>query len=171
MVKLVDAEANERRTHDPTLEVNNNAKQLQTNTHSRSDPNNSTYVSQPQDPNDKTKPAYKKNVPTVTTNHCISACLKKQRDDEDKQESYARSKHPQTSCVVYFCSPSNGRTNRTDNRYRNRITSNIICNNKNKISQNRSRDRYSYDNNITLPQKTRSRYGNQKTHFRLSRSP
>ena len=50
---------------------------------------------QPKDPNNKNKPAYKKYCSYChRTNHSISACFKKQRDDEDKREAYARSKSP-----------------------------------------------------------------------------
>ena len=56
------------------------------------------------------------------TNHSISACFKKQRDDEDKRDAYARSKSPQKSFVQYFRSPSNDRTKRYDTRYRSRST-------------------------------------------------
>ena len=79
---------------------------------------------QPKDPNNKNKPAYKKYCSYChRTNHSISACFKKQRDDEDKREAYARSKSPQKSFVQYFRSPSNDRTKQYDNRYRNRSTS------------------------------------------------
>ena len=44
------------------------------------------------------------------TIHSISACFKKQQDDEDKRDAYARSKSPQKAFVQYFHSPSNGRT-------------------------------------------------------------
>ena len=47
---------------------------------------------QPRDPNNKAKPAYKKYCSYChRTNHSISACFKKQRDDEDKRDTYARS--------------------------------------------------------------------------------
>ena len=73
---------------------------------------------QPKDPNNKNKPAYKKYCSYChRTNHSISACFKKQRDDEDKREAYARSKSPQKSFVQYFRSPSNDRTKQYDNRY------------------------------------------------------
>ena len=51
---------------------------------------------QPKDPNNKNKHAYKKHCSYChRTNHSISACFKKQRDDEDKRDAYARSKSPQ----------------------------------------------------------------------------
>ena len=47
---------------------------------------------QPKDPNNKNKPAYKKYCSYChRTNHSISAFFKKQRDNEDKREAYARS--------------------------------------------------------------------------------
>ena len=51
---------------------------------------------QPKDPNNKNEPACKKYCSNChRTNHSISACSKKQRDDEDKRDAYARSKSPQ----------------------------------------------------------------------------
>ena len=50
---------------------------------------------QPKDPNNKNKLEYKKYCSYChRTNHSISACFKKQRDDEDKRDAYARSKSP-----------------------------------------------------------------------------
>ena len=100
---------------------------------------------QPKDPNNKNKPAYKKYCSYChRTNHSISACFKKQRDDEDKRDAYSRSKSSQKSFVQYFLSPSNDRTKHYDNRYRSRSTSRDNSFNKN-YSQNRyrstSRDR------------------------------
>ena len=64
--------------------------------------------------------------------------MKKQRDDEDKREAYARSKSPQKSFVQYFRSPSNDRTKHYENQYRSRSTSRDNSYNKN-YSQNRYR--------------------------------
>ena len=62
LVKFVDAEdiANDKiRTHDISLEVNNITKQLQTQSlHSQQ--SDQVMFTQPRDPNNKTKPAYKK---------------------------------------------------------------------------------------------------------------
>ena len=56
----------------------------------------------------KTKPAYKKYCSYChRTNHSITACFKKQRDDEDRRDAYARSKSAQKSFVQYFRSSSN----------------------------------------------------------------
>ena len=113
-MKLVDAEdiANDEiRTHDLPLEVNNNTKQLRTQTLDSSNQEQLMFL-RPRDPNNKNKPAYKKYCSHChRTNHSISACFKKQRDDDDKREAYARSKSPQKSFVQYFCSPSTDRTN------------------------------------------------------------
>ena len=55
---------------------------------------------QPKDPNNKNKPAYIKYCSYChRTNHSISACFKKQRDDEDKRDAYARIKSPKKSFV------------------------------------------------------------------------
>ena len=79
---------------------------------------------QPKDPNNKNKPACKKYCSYChRTNHSISACFKKRRDDEDKRDANATSKSPQISFVQYFRSPSNDRTKHYDNRYRSRSTS------------------------------------------------
>ena len=78
LVKLVDAEdiANDKiRTHDLTLEVNNITKQLQTQTLA-SQQSDQVMLTQPRDPNNKTKPAYKKYCSYChRTNYAISACF------------------------------------------------------------------------------------------------
>ena len=113
LVKLVDTEdiLNDKiRTHDLALEINSITKQLNPQT---LDPSSQEQLmfTQPKDPNNKNKTAYKKYCSYChRTNHSISACFKKQRDDEDKREAYARSKSPQKSFVQYFRSPSNDRT-------------------------------------------------------------
>ena len=121
LVKLI---ANDKiRTHDLALEVNNIRKQLHTQTLESSSQEQLMFT-QPKEPNNKNKPAYKKYCSLChRTNHSISACFKKQRDDEDKRDAYARSKSPQKSFVQYFRSPSNDRTKHYDNRYRSRSTS------------------------------------------------
>ena len=105
LVKLVDAEdiANDKiRTHDLALEINNITKQLNTQTLDHSSQEQLMYT-QPKDPNNKNKPAYKKYFSYChRTNHSISACFKKQRDDEDKREAYAQSKSPQNHSYSTF---------------------------------------------------------------------
>ena len=179
LVKLVDAEdiANDKiRTHDLALEINNITKQLNTQTLDHPSQGQLMYT-QPKDPNNKNKPAYKKYCSYChRTNHSISACFKKQRDDEDKREAYARSKSPQKSFVQYFRSPSNDRTKYYDNRYRSRSTSRDNSYNQ-KYSQNRyrstsrDRDRFRYDKSTTPPHYSRSRYDTYKRDSRSYRSP
>ena len=177
LVKLVDAEdnANDKiRKHDLALELNNITNQLQTQIFDSSQQEQLMFT-QLRDPNNENNPAYKKYCSYChRTNHSISACFKKQRDDEDKRDAYARSKTPQKT-LQYCRSPSNDRTKRYDTRYRSRGTSRTNFYNKNTISQNRyrstSRDRFSYDKNTTPPQYTRSRYDNYKRDSRSDRSP
>ena len=139
---------------------------------------------QPRDPNNKHKPAYKKYCSYChRTNHSISACFKKQRDDEDKKDAYTRSKSPQKSFVQYFRSSSRDNNSYMTNckhsepydRYRSRSTSRHNKTNRNNSSQNRyrsqSRDRYRYDRTTTPPQVNRSRYDNYKRDSRSHRSP
>ena len=177
LVKLVDAEdiANDKiRTHDLALEINTLTKQLNTQILEHSSQEQLMFT-QPKDPKNKTKPAYKKYCSYChRTNHSISACFKKQRDDEEKRDAYARSKSPQKSFVQYFRSPSNDRTKHYDNRYRSRSTSRNNSYNRN-YSQNRyrstSRDRFHYDKSTTPPQYSRSRYDTYKRDSRSYRSP
>ena len=180
LVKLVDAEdiANDKiRTHDLALEINNITKQLNTQTLDHPSQEQLMYT-QPKDPNNKNKPAWKKYCSYChRTNHSISACFKKQRDDEDKREAYARSKSPQKSFVQYFRSPSNDRTKHYDNRYRSRSTSRDNSYNQ-KYSQNRyrstsrDRDKFRYDKSTTPPHYYhRSRYDTYKRDSRSYRSP
>ena len=128
---------------------------------------------QPRDPNNKHKPAYKKYCSYChRTNQSISACFKKQRDDEDKRDAYARSISPQKSFVQYFRSSSRENNSyRTNNkprefydRYRSRSTPRYSDKNRNTSSPNRhrshSRDRYRYDRTTTPPKFNRSRYNN-----------
>ena len=116
LVKLVDAEdiANDKiRTHDLTLEVNNITKQLQTQSlHSQQ--SDQVMFTQPRDPNNKIKPAYKKycSYSVLPSNKSF----KKQREDEDNRDTYARSKSPQKSFVQNFRSSSNDKTQRYDTR-------------------------------------------------------
>ena len=176
LVKLSDAEdiANDKiKTHDLALEINKITKQLNAQTLEPSSQEQLMFT-QPKDPNNKKKPAYKKFCSYChRTNHSISACFKKQRDDEDKRDAYARSKSPQKSFVQYFRSPSNDRTKHYDNRYRSRSTSRNNSNNN--YSQNRyrytSRDRFSYDKSTNPPQYSRSRYDTYKRDSRSCRSP
>ena len=75
LVKLVDAEDianNKIRTHDFALEINNITKQLNTQTLDHSSQEQLMFT-QPKDPNNKNKPAYKKYCSYChRTNHSIS---------------------------------------------------------------------------------------------------
>ena len=126
LVKLVDAEdiADDKiRTHDLALEVNSITIQIYTQTLEPSSKEQLLFT-QPKDPNNKNKPAHRKNCSYChRTDHSISACFKKQRDDEDKRDAYARSKSPQKSFVQYFRSRSNDRIKHYDNRYKSQNTS------------------------------------------------
>ena len=178
LVKLVDAEdiANDKnRTLDLALENNNITKQLHTQTLDSSSQEQLMFT-QPKEPNNKNKPTYKKYCSYChKTNHSISAFFfKKQRDDKDKRDAYARSRSPQKSFVQYFRSPSNNRTKHYDNQHRSRSTSRNISYNKT-YSQNRyrstSRGRFSYDKNTTPPQYSRLPYDNYKHDSRSYCSP
>ena len=136
---------------------------------------------QPRDPNNKTKPAYKKYCSYCQrTNHSISACFTKQRDDEDRRDAYAQSKSPQKSFVQCFRSFSNDKTSSYDtrsndypSRYRSRSTSrkNYQKNNSSQYRQrSTSRFRYSYDQHTTPPHYTRSRFDSYHRDSRSHRS-
>ena len=79
---------------------------------------------QPEDPNNK-KNLHIKDIVHIVTEQTTPSLLvsKKQRDEEDKRDAYARSKSPQKLFVRYFRSPSNDRTQNYDNRYRSPSTS------------------------------------------------
>ena len=73
---------------------------------------------QPWDHKIKTKPAYKKHCSFChLTNHFISKCFRKHRDDGNKLEPFARSKFPQKAYVQYLRSISNGKLERNDDRF------------------------------------------------------
>ena len=86
LVKLIDAEdiANDKiRTHDLALEVNNITKQLKTQILDCSNQEQLMFT-QPRDPTNDNKPACNKNCSFChRTNHSISACFKKQGEDDD----------------------------------------------------------------------------------------
>ena len=98
-------------------EVNNITKQLQTQSLDLSQ-TDTTMFTQPRAPNNKSKAAIEKFCSYChRTNHSIFACLKNQRDDEEKRDAHAESKSPQKSFVKRFRSPSNNRTNRHNTRH------------------------------------------------------
>ena len=75
-------------------------------------------VTQSGDPNNKSKPAYKTYCSYChKTNHGISNCYQKQRDEEYQRYKNQKSRTPQQSSVHYFCSkPSNSQENRNENK-------------------------------------------------------
>ena len=165
LVKLVDAEdlANDNfRTHELTLEKNFLTNQLQSQ---NLDTQQSEHLmfTQSRDRNNEHKPAYKKYCSYChRLNHSISACFKKQQDDEDKRDAYARSRTSRKSFVQYFRSSRENNSYRTNNkptgsydRYLSRSTSRHGNTNLNTSSQNRyrshSRDHNSYERITTSP--------------------
>ena len=72
-------------------------------------------VTQPGDPNNKSKPAYKKHCTYCQkNNHVVSNCYQKQRDEEYQKYRNPRPRTPQPSFVQYFRSkPCNSQENRT----------------------------------------------------------
>ena len=75
-------------------------------------------VTQPGDPNNKSKPAYKKYCTYChKNNHGVSKCYEKQRDEEYQKYRNPRPRTPQQSFVQYFRSkPSNSQDNGTENK-------------------------------------------------------
>ena len=141
LVRHVDSEdiANEKiRTNDLALEINkvsleddNSKKEFEHEDH--------IMVTQSGDPNNKSKPAYRKYCSYChKNNHSISNCYQKQRDDEYQKYNNQRSRTPQQSFVQYFRSkPNNSQENRNDNT--NTYSSD---NDRNKYNQNYYNDRY-----------------------------
>ena len=105
LVRHVDSEdiANEKiRTNDLALEINKislqddfNKKEFEHEDH--------IMVTQSGDPNNKSKPAYRKYCSYChKNNHSISNCYQKQRDDEYQKYNNQRSRTPQQSFVHVF---------------------------------------------------------------------
>ena len=105
LVRHVDSEdiANEKiRTNDLALEINKvsleddkSKKEFENEDH--------IMVTQSGDPNNKSKPAYRKYCSYChKNNHSISNCYQKQRDDEYHKHNNQRSRTPQQSFVQYF---------------------------------------------------------------------
>ena len=153
-------------------------------------------VTQSGDPNNKSKPAYKKYYSYChKNNHGISNCHQKQRDEEYQRYKNQSSRTPQQSFVQYFRSkPSNSQENRNENKNdfssrdndRNRYNQNNYSyyndryrtndryrSNSRDYSQNnyRSKSRQRYYNRPPSPYPSRSRYGNHYQKSTPSRSP
>ena len=195
LVRHVDSEdiANEKiRTNDLALEINkisidndNNDKELE---------HDHIMVTQSGDPNNKSKPAYKKYCTyCYKNNHGVSNCYQKQRDEEYQKYRNPRPRTPQQSFVQYFRSkPSISQDNRTENKTdypsrdndHSRSSQNYYLNdrysnndryrsNSRDYSQNnyRSNSRQKYYNRSHSPYSSRSRYDNHYQRRTPSRSP
>ena len=198
LVRHVDSEdiANEKsRTNDLALEMNkifiendNNDKELEPD---------HIMVTQPGDPKNKSKPAYKKYCSychSHKNNHGVSNSYQKQRDEEYQTYRNPRPRTPQQYFVQYFHSkPSNSQVNRTENKTeyssrdndRNRYSQNYSYfsdryrnkdryrSNSRDYSQNnyRSNSRQRYYNRSQSPYSSRSRYDNPYQRRTPSRSP
>ena len=141
IVRHVDSEdiANEKiRTNDLALEINKVS--LEDDTNKREiEHEDHIMVTQSGDPNNKSKPAYKKYCSYChKNNHGISNCYQKQRDDEYQKHKNQRARTPQQTFVQYFRSkPNNSQETRNDNT--NTYSSD---NDRNKYNQNYYNDRY-----------------------------
>ena len=136
LVRHVDSEdiANEKiRTNDLALEINKVSLEDDTNK-KEFEHEDLIMVTQSGDPNNKSKPAYRKNCSYChKNNHSISNCYQKQRDDEYQKYNNQRSRTPQQSFVQYFCSkPNIPQENRNDNT--NPYSPDNIVTNKIKIT-------------------------------------
>ena len=174
LVRHVDSEdiANEKiRTNDLALEINKVSLE--------DDPNKREFeqedhimVTQSGDPNNKSKPAYKKYCSYChKNNHSISNCYQKQRDDEYQKYNNQRSRTPQQSFVQYFRSkPNNSQETRNDNT--NTYSSD---NDRNKYNQNYYNDRYRnndrYRSNSREYSQNNYRSNYRQRYYSRSRSP
>ena len=141
LVRHVDSEdiANEKiRTNDLALEINKVSLEEDTNK-KEFEYEDQIMVTQTGDPNNKSKPAYRKYCSYCHKNiHSISTCYQKQRDDEYQKYNNQRSRTPQQSFVQYFRSkPNNPQENRNEN-----TNSYSSDNDRNKYNQNYYNDRY-----------------------------
>ena len=137
-------------------------------------------VTQPGDPKNKSKPAYKKYCTYChKNNHGVSNWYQKQRDEEYQKYRNPRPRTPQQPFVQYFRSkPSNSQDNRTENKTdysskdndRSRYSQNYSYHNdryrKNDKYQSNSRD-YSQNN---YRSNSRQRYYNRSQNPYSSRS-
>ena len=197
LVRHVDSEdiANEKiRTNDLALEINKVS--IEDNINNKEPEFDHILVTQSGDPNNKSKPAYKKKCSyCYKNNHGISNCYQKQRDEEYQRYKNQRSRTPQQSFVQYFRSkPSKSQENRNENkndyfskssdhtrsnqnnysyynhRYRNKDR---YRSNSRDYSQNnyRSNSRQRYYNRSPSPYSSRSGYDNFYQRRNSSGSP
>ena len=191
LVRHVDSEdiANEKiRTNDLALEINKVS--IEDNDHNKESESDQIMVTQSGDPNNKSKPAYRKHCSYChKSNHSISNCYQKQREDEYQKYKNQRSRTPQQSFVQYFRSkPSNSQENKNEkrdeyysrNNDRNKNDQNNYTYYKDRYrsmsrdySQNiyQSNSRQRYYNRSPSPYPPRSRYDNRYQRRTPSRSP
>ena len=118
LVRHVDSEdiANGKiRTNDLALEINKVS--IEDDTNNKESKHDHIMVTHSGDPNNKSKPAYKKFCSYChKNNHGISNCYQKQRDEEYQRYKNQRSRTPQQSFVQYFRSkPSNSQEKKNEN--------------------------------------------------------
>ena len=174
LVRHVDSEdiADEKiRTNDLALEINKVSLEDDTNK-KVFEHEDQIMVTQSGDPNNKSKPAYRKYCSYChKNNHSISNCYQKQRDDEYQKYINHRSGTPQQSFVQYFRSkPNNPQENRNDKT--NPYSSD---NDRNKYNQNYYNDRYRnndrYRSNSREYSQNNYRSNSRQRYYNRSRSP
>ena len=174
LVRHVDSEdiANEKiRTNDLALEINKVSLEEDTNK-KEFEYEDQIMITQTGDPNNKSKPAYRKYCSYChKNNHSISNCYQKQRDDEYQKNNNQRSRTPQQSFVQYFRSkPNNPQENRNDN-----TNSYSSDNDRNKYNQNYYNDRYRnndrYRSNSREYSQNNYRSNSRQRYYNRSRSP
>ena len=174
LVRHVDSEdiANEKiRTNDLALEINKVSLKEDTNK-KEFEYEDQIMVTQTGDPNNKSKPAYRKYCSYChKNNHSISNCYQKQRDDEYQKYHNQRSRTPQQSFVQYFRSkPNNPQENRNEN-----TNSYSSDNDRNKYNQNYYNDRYRnidrYRSNSREYSQNTFRSNSRQRYYNRSRSP
>ena len=196
LVRHVDSEdiAYEKvRTNDLALEINKIS--IEDDNNNKDSEHDHIMLTQSGDPDNKSKPAYKKYCSYCRkNNHGVPNCFQKQRDEEYQRYKTQRSRTPQQSFVQYFRSkPSNSQENRKEkndysskdndrnkqyqndysyynDRYRN---NDRYRSNSRDYSQNnyRSSSRQRYYNRSPSPYPSRSRYDNHYQRRTPSRSP
>ena len=179
LVKLVDAEdiANDKiRTHDLALEINNITKQLNTQTLDHS-PQEQLMYTQPKDPNNKNKPAYKNIAQTaieqitpfllVSKNNEMMKINEKHMLDQNlhKNHLYSTSVLPPMIEQNNMIIDTEIEVPLRENSYNRKYPQNRYR------STSRDRDRFRYDKSTTPPHYSRSRYDTYKRDSRSYRSP
>ena len=175
LVRHVDSEdiANEKiRTNDLALEINKVSLEVETN-NKVLEHEEHILVTQSGDPNNKSKPAYKKYCSNChKNNHSISNCYQKHRDDEYQRYKNQRSRTPQQSFVQYFRSKPN-----TSQETRNENTNAYFSNDNDhsKYTQNYYNDKHRHNDRYRSNSKDYSqnsfRSNSRQRYYNNSRSP